>query len=52
MDFSKCLYDPFDKKLLEKILGNHSLSEEFGANWGEAEPIKEIEAKCEIKVIE
>lgn len=41
MDFSKCLYDPFDKKLLEKILGNHSLAEEFGANWEEAEPIKE-----------
>jgi hypothetical protein len=41
MDFSKCLYDPFDKKLLEKILSNKSLAEEFGASWGDADRIKE-----------
>jgi len=41
MDFSRCLYDPSDDRLLSKILKNNILSDEFGTDWGDAEPFKE-----------
>lgn len=41
MDFSKCLYDPFDKGILDKMLKNPILAEEFSLDWGVAEKDKE-----------